>query len=69
MAWTQADVDKLDVALASGGSVQSIAFADQTFVFRTIDEMLKLRAVMVASLALESGSSSGYRLAATSKGV
>lgn len=66
MAWTQADLDKLDAALASGAAVQSIAFADNTVTFRSIDEMLKLRAVMVAALASQRNS---RRLAATSKGA
>lgn len=69
MAWTQADLDKLDSALANGGAMQSIAFAEQTFVFRSIDEMLKLRSVMAASLTAAAGASTSHRLAATSKGV
>jgi hypothetical protein len=69
MAWTQADLDKLDAALAAGGAVQSLQFADQTFTFRTIDEMLKLRALIQSALNAAVGSSTGYRLAATSKGV
>ena len=69
MAWTQDDLDKLDAAIAGGSALQSIQFADQTFTFRTLDEMLKLRAVMTASLSTASGTSTAYRLAATSKGV
>lgn len=66
MAWTQADVDKLKAAIASGAAVQSIAFADQTFTFRSLDEMLKLLSVMQAEV---NGGSKAYRLASTSKGV
>jgi len=69
MAWTQADLDKLDAALANGSAVQSIAFADQTFTFRSIDEMLKLRAVIAQALNSAAGVSKAVRLAATSKGV
>lgn len=68
MAWTQADLDKLDAALANGSAVQTIAFADQSFTFRSIDEMLKLRAVMAQALNAAAGGSA-YRLAATSKGA
>jgi len=69
MAWTQADIDKLDAALAGGGAMQSIQFADQTFTFRSIDEMLKLRAVMAQALSAAAGTSTAHRVAATSKGV
>jgi hypothetical protein len=69
MAWTQADLDKLDAAIAGGAALQSIQFADQTFTFRTLKEMLELRAVMTASLSTADGSSTAYRLGATSKGV
>jgi hypothetical protein len=69
MTWTQADLDKLDAALAAGGALQSMTFGDQSFTFRTIDEMLKLRAVMQQALNAAAGTPSGYRLAATSKGV
>lgn len=65
MAWTQADLDKLDRAIADGGIMQSIAFADQTYTFRSLDEMLRLRAVIAQSL----NPSASRRLAATSKGV
>jgi len=67
--WTQADLDKLDAALAAGGAVQSLTFTDQTFTFRSIDEMLKLRAVIQAALNAAAGTSTTSRLAATSKGV
>jgi hypothetical protein len=69
MAWTQADLDALDAALAGGSAIQSMTFTDQSFTFRTIDDMLKLRAVIAAALAAAASPSSGYRLAATSKGV
>lgn len=65
MAWTQADLDKVDAALAAGGAVQRIRFADTEMEFRSIDDMLKLRALM----AQELNQATRYRLAATSKGV
>lgn len=65
MAWTQADVDKLKAAIASGAAVQSIQFANQTFTFRSLDEQLKLLSVMQA----EVGSGSRNRRAAFAKGA
>ena len=68
MAWTQADLDKLDAAISSGSGLQSMMFGDNSFTFRTIDEMLKLRAVMQQALNATAGTSS-TRYAAFSKGV
>lgn len=69
MAWTQADLDKIDAAIAGGAVVQSLTFADQSFTFRSIDDMLKVRALIAGALALTASPSSGYRVAATNKGV
>jgi hypothetical protein len=70
MAWTQADLDKLDAAISAGGSMQSMTFAGgDSFTFRTLDEMLKLRAVMQQAVSAASGTSAAHRLAAFSKGV
>jgi hypothetical protein len=66
VAFTQADLDRLDQAIAQGGIMQSIAFADQTYVFRNLDEMLKLRSVMAQALAQPA---SRTRYAAHSKGL
>lgn len=68
MAFTQADLDTIDAAIASGAAVQSLTFGDQSFTFRTIDDMLKARALIAQSLNAGTGGSS-YRLAATSKGA
>jgi len=69
MAWTQADLDKLDAAISGGSGIARMKFADQEFEFRSIDEMLKLRAVMQQALNSAAGTSTARRLAATSKGV
>jgi hypothetical protein len=70
MAWTQADLDKLDAAIAAGGSMQSMTFAGgDSFTFRSLDEMLKLRAIMQGALNAVTGTSTTHRLAAFSKGV
>lgn len=68
MAWTQADLDAIDTAIAGGAVLQSLTFADQTFTFRSMDDMLKVRAVIAQSLAAVAGKSA-HRLAATSKGA
>lgn len=70
MAWTQADLDKLDAAIAAGGIMQSMTFAGgDSFTFRTVDEMLKLRAIIQGALNAAAGTSMTRRLAAFSKGA
>jgi hypothetical protein len=69
MAWTQDDLDKLDAAISSGSGLQSMTFGDQSFTFRGLDEMLKLRALMQQALSTQAGNSRSHRLAAVSKGV
>lgn len=68
MAYTQADVDALDVKIAAAGAVKATTFGDQSTTFRDLDEMLKLRALMVQSIAAAAGRST-TRYAATRKGV
>lgn len=68
MPWTQSDLDKLDAAIAAGGAVQRIRFADTEVELRSVSEMLQVRAQITAALATEAGTSS-YRLVSTSKGV
>lgn len=65
MAFTQADLDKLDRAIADGRGAQSISFADQTITFRTVDDMLKLRSLMKRQV----DSALTHRLAVVSKGT
>lgn len=64
MAITQADIDKLDAAILGAGPVESMEVAGQSYTFRSVDDMLKLRAVLLLRLA-----GGPHRLAATSKGV
>jgi len=66
MAVTQADIDKLDAAILGSGAVQSMEVAGQSYTFRSIDEMMKLRAILAQQLG---AGATSYRLAATSKGV
>lgn len=69
MAWTQADIDKLKTAIAGGAVLQSMTFGDQTFTFRSIEEMLQVLALMQQEVNAAGGTPKGYRLAATSKGA
>lgn len=68
MAYTQADVDALKAAIAGGAVLQSMTFGDQTFTFRTIEEMLQVLALMQQDVTV-AASTGRSRLAATSKGV
>lgn len=65
MAWTQADLDKLEAAIASGGVLSSLTIDGQTFTFRSLGDMLKLRAVMQQAL----GNTPNYRVGRSGKGL
>ncbi len=65
MAWTQTDLEGIEAAIAGGAGARTITFADQSVTFSTIDEMLKLRAVMQQEL----GTARRYRVVSTDKGV
>jgi len=67
MPWTQSDVDKLKAAIASGQGAKTISFADQSVTFHSVDEMLKLLAVMQQDVTTSAGGTT-TRLAATRKG-
>jgi len=69
MAWTAADVALLKQGILDRNGARSIAFADQVVTFDSIDDMLKLLAVMQAEVAAEAGLSTRTRFAATSKGT
>ena len=68
MAWTQTDLDNLIAEIASVGAVHATTFADQSTTFRSLDELLKLKAEMEADIFAASGMSR-TRYAATRKGV
>lgn len=65
MAFTQADLDALDAAIKGGGVISQMSFGEQSFTFRSLDDMLKLRAVMRREV--EGGS--GTRYGAVCKGA
>lgn len=67
MAWTTADRDKLKAAIAAGSIMQSLKIGEETYTFRSVDEMLKLLSVMENELATASGSTARY--AVYDKGV
>ncbi len=53
MAWTQTDLDSLESSLKAGATV--VQFGDRRVEYSTIDEMLKLRAVMKAEVEEAAG--------------
>lgn len=65
MAFTQAQLDALDAQIAAAGAVESTAFQDQNTRFRSIADLLALRAQMAREIAAGSGS---VRYAAVSRG-
>jgi hypothetical protein len=68
MAWTQADVEALERAIADGRGARSIQFSDQAVTFSSPAEMLALLSAMKNAVAAAAGTSS-TRYAAFSKGV
>lgn len=47
-AWTQADLDVLEAAIASGA--RTVSFSDRTVTYNSLAEMLQLRALMRAEV-------------------
>lgn len=64
-----AAIEAIDRAIAAGVVLESLEFAEQTFTFRSIEDMLLARRHFASLLATIATSTSGYRLAATSKGA
>lgn len=67
--WTQADIDALKAAVATG--VQSVTYAgppSRTVTYQSLAEMRKLLAEMVASVRGAAGTRTTYRLASSRKG-
>lgn len=69
MAFSQADLDALDAAIASGRGVRSMTFSDQSVTFNSIEDMLRLRSVMRQELDATSSTPKTHRFAVTSKGA
>jgi len=68
MPFTQAQLDALDAEIIAIGAVEATTFADQSQKYRSIEELLKLRAAMAEEIAASAGSSR-TRWAAFDKGV
>jgi hypothetical protein len=64
MAFTQADLDVIEAALASGET--SVQFSDRLVVYRSITDLLKARAAITA--ALGSGGGPRHALGVANKG-
>jgi hypothetical protein len=68
MAWTAADITTLKQAMLDRKGAKSLTFADQTVVFDSVDDMMKLLAVMEAEVSATAGLTR-TRFAATRKGL
>lgn len=69
MAFSQADLDALDAAIASGRGVRSMTFSDQSVTFNSIEDMLRLRSVMQQEIDAAGTTPRNYRFAVTDKGA
>ncbi len=67
MAYTQAEIDELKRAMATGAL--SATFADRTVTYRSLEEMRSQLAEMEREVNASSGTTTNYRLASTSKGL
>lgn len=67
MAWTQAQLDAIEAAIASGEL--TVRLGDRTVTYRSMEELLQARAVIKETLAAESGTTTDrFSFAQTSKG-
>lgn len=70
MAWTQADVDALKAAAASGIlTVRYDGPPARQITYQSLRDMQRQIALMEQEVARTSGTSTGYTLAATRKGL
>ena len=67
MAWTQTDLDALNQAISYG--VTSVRYADRSVQYRSLNEMLTLRALMMDEIALPSSLKNVMRSFSYSKGI
>lgn len=67
MAWSQTDLDTLDKAIGEG--VTSVRYLDRSVQYRSLREMLALRALMTDELALPSTLKNTMRSFTYSKGI
>lgn len=67
MAFTQSDLDALDAAIKSGAN--RVRFTDREVQYRSLDELIKARALAAAELAQSNGTLIRQRRIYTSKGM
>lgn len=67
MAWSQTDLDTLDEAIGQG--VTSVRYLDRSVQYRSLREMLALRALMTDELAVASTLKNTMRSFTYSKGI
>ena len=67
MAWTQLQLDAIEAAIASGEL--TVRFGDRTVTYRSMDELLRARAVVNDAVSAASGTTvDRFSFAQTSKG-
>jgi len=67
MAWSQAQIDAIEAAIASGEL--TVRFGDRTVTYRSMEELLQARAVITEAIAAASGTATDrFSFAQTSKG-
>ncbi len=67
MAWSQAQIDAIEAAIASGEL--TVRFGDRTVTYRSMEELLQARSLIKEALAAESGTATDrFSFAQTSKG-
>jgi len=67
MAWSQQQLDAIEAAIASGEL--TVHFGDRTVTYRSMDDLLKARAVIKDTLESEAGTAPDrFSFAQTSKG-
>ena len=67
MAWTQAQLDAIEAAIASGEL--PVRFGDRTVTYRSMEELLQARSLIKEALAAESGTATDrFSFAQTLKG-
>jgi len=68
--WTQADIDSLKVAVASGIlTVRYDGPPSRMVTYQDLSQMRALLASMIQDVAQQAGTTASYRLAATRKGL
>ncbi len=67
-SWTQADLYALDQAIKTGA--KEVAYHDKRVIYRTLDEMLKIRGIIIGEINVGLGISRPKRYyASVSKGT